>query len=290
MSELKSSSVTSMPGAKAEREIRKVEELPAEYGDVKIALLPRDPFWMFAYWEVNQQTRQELKNRYGDAEQILRVYDVTGIQFDGKNAHKYFDIVITEIANNWYINVPEVNRSWCVDLGLRLPDGSFITIVRSNIVNMPRYGVSPITDSQWAILQKEFERLLKLSGVEQIGKSSFDVAKLMRERWEEIVSISSAQMPFSPKGISSFRGQPEVAEVKPKGFWLKADTELIVYGTTETDAELTVAGEKVNLNSDGSFSLRFALPDGTKQIPIVATSSDKSISKQITFNVTRKTS
>ncbi|MDI6641090.1 MAG: DUF4912 domain-containing protein [Elusimicrobiota bacterium] len=283
-----SSSVTSRM-VKEKREVRRVEELPTEYGDVKIALLSRDPYWMFAYWEVNQATREELKRRYGDAEQCLRVYDVTGIEFNGKNAHKQFDITLTEDANNWYINVPEVNRSWCVEFGLRLSDGTFIPVVRSNVVNMPRYGVSPITDSQWAILQKEFERLLKLSGVEQIGKSSFDVAKLMRERWEEIVSISSAQMPFSPRGISSFRVQPEIAEVKPKEFWLKADTDLIVYGTTESDAELKVSGEKVNLNHDGSFSLRFALTDGEKEIPIEATSSDKKISKRITFDVTRKT-
>jgi len=291
--EIKSSSSGKIPGIKSEQTITKQENLPKEYGITKIVLLPRDPFWAFAYWELTETTKSELEERYGKdvydkSKYLLRVYDVTDIVFDGKNAHKYFDIEINPNVDNWYINVSEPNRNWCVDLGLLLPDGRFITIVRSNTVSMPRHGVSMITDEQWGVLKKEFERLLKLSGIEFIGKGSFDIAKLMRERWEEIVSISS--MRASPLGISSFRPMPEEKpEAKLKDFWLKADTELIVYGTTESDAKLTIDGEEVKLNPDGSFSLRFNLSDGVRDIHIVATSSDGKMTKTITFNVSRKT-
>jgi hypothetical protein len=263
--------------------------LPKNYGETKIVILPRDPIWFYAYWEVNQDTFNTLRGQLGEqkfnsSRWALRVYDVTGISFDGTNAHRYFDITVSPATDNWYVNVGEVNRSWCVDLGLITPDGTFVLIARSNIVAMPRQGVSPITDEQWGILQQEFERLLKLSGVERIGKSSFDIAKLMRERWEEIVSIS---LPTSPGGASSFRGVRE--EAKPKGFWLKADTELIVYGATEPDATLTVQGQPVALRPDGSFSLRFYLPDGEQSYPIEATSADGTMKKQITFVVARET-
>jgi len=263
--------------------------LPKSYGETKIVILPRDPIWFYAYWEVKQDTSNELRARLGDnkfnsSRWALRVYDVTGVTFNGINAHRHFDITVSPVADNWYVNVGEVNRSWCVDLGLITPEGEFILIARSNVVSMPRQGVSPVTDEQWAILQQEFERLLKLSGVEKIGKSSFDIAKLMRERWEEIVSIS---MPTSPGGASSWRGVSE--EAKPKGFWLKADTELIVYGATEPDAKLTVQGQSVALRPDGSFSLRFYLPDGEQEYPIEATSADGTMKKQITFVVVRET-
>jgi len=293
MSNKKSSSSMGVAGPKREVVVSIKEELPKSYGDTKIVLLPRDPFWAYAYWEINENTRKEIQKEYGSdifkkGKLILRVYDVTGLKFNGKNAHKYFDVTINEQADNWYINVPESNRWWCVDLGILLPDGKFVLIARSNIVKMPAFGVSPITDEQWGVLQKEFEKLLQLSGIEQIGKSSFDVVKLMRERWAEIVSISSAQMPFSPKGISSFRQQPvSIPSEKAKDFWLKADTELVVYGSTEKDANLTIAGEKVNISPDGSFSVRFNLPDGRKEIPIVAESKDKTMSKKITFDVIR---
>ena len=252
-------------------------------------MMPRDPYWAFTYWDISVNTKAKIKKQWGGdalSRLSLRVYDVTDIKFDGTNAHRFFNIPISEGSQNWYVNVPEANRNWCVDLGIVLKDGRFITIARSNVVIMPRHGVSRLTDAQWAILQKEFERMLNLSGVDKIGKSSFDVTKLMKERWEEIVSISSAQMPFSRRGISSLeRPLPKMK----KQFWLKADTEVIVYGATESDATLTIGDDIVPLKPDGSFSLRFALPDGVKKIPIKAVSKDSSMTKKITFKVARET-
>ncbi|MHB9154901.1 MAG: DUF4912 domain-containing protein [Endomicrobiales bacterium] len=282
-------SSSKIKGAPSAGESVKSIGLPKSYGDTKIAILPRDPMWMYAYWEISPEALNELRNKLGNekfnaSRWILRVYDVSGIQFNGSNAHRYFDVSVNYDTDNWYINVGEMNRAWCVDLGVFTPDGEFVVIARSNVLSMPRQGVSPVTDEQWAILQQEFERLLKLSGVEQIGKSSFDIAKLMRERWEEIVSIS---LPSSPGGASSWKGVKE--EAKPKAFWLKADTELIVYGATEPDARLTVQNHPVTLRPDGSFSLRFYLPDGSQEYPIEATSADGTMKKQITFVVKRET-
>ncbi len=266
-----------------------ITDLPTSYGDTKIVLLPRDPWWCFVYWEVGNDTLQEIKNLYGENLQyVLRVYDVTNVvNFDGKNANKYFDIFINLEAKNWYINLPEQNRSWCVDLGAKTPDGRFILISRSNIVVMPRFGVSTITDEQWAVIQHEFEKLLELSGVCFVGKSSFDIAKLMRERWEELISISQIPQIISSGFISSFayKGQ----QLGQKEFFLKADTELIVYGETTPDAKLYINGDEYKLGPDGRFSLRMHLQDGEKVIPIKAVSSDGKMERKIVFKVTKAT-
>lgn len=265
-----------------------ITDLPTNYGDTKIVLLPRDPWWCFTYWEIGEQTKQEIRNRYGENVQyVIRVYDVTNVEsFNGQNANKYFDINIVPQTNNWYINLPETNRSWCVDLGIKTSSGQFIVITRSNIVVMPRFGVSPLTDEQWGILQREFERLLELSGIQMIGKGSFDIAKLMRERWEELMAISQMPQFVSSGFVSSFAARRE--QVIPKEFYLKADTELIVYGETMPDAKLYINGDEFKLTPDGRFSLRMALPDGEKVIPIKAVSSDGTMEKQIVFVVTRK--
>jgi hypothetical protein len=62
-----------------------------------------------------------------------------------------------------------------------------------------------------------------------------------------------------------------------------------LYGATEKDARLTVKGEVVQLKPDGSFSLRFHLPDGTIELPIEAVSADGLDKKSIKINVNRKT-
>ena len=282
---------TSMPSSVVERKtevVPQVTDLPTSYGDTKIVLLPRDPWWCFAYWEIGEQTKQEIKSLYGEKiKYIIRVYDVTNVvNFDGRNANKYFDIEINLGINSWYINLQEANRSWCVDLGVITPDGRFVVITRSNIVIMPRFGVSALTDEQWAVLQREFERLLELSGVSMIGKGSFDIAKLMRERWEELLAISQMPQFISSGFISSFAKRE--LEQKQKEFYLKADTELIVYGETLPDAKLYINGDEFKLSPDGRFSLRMSLPDGEKVIPIKAVSSDGTMQKQIVFVVIRK--
>lgn len=272
--------------------------LPLDYGDTKITILPRDPICIFAYWSISDDYFNKLKQQYGetvfaDSKLVIRVYDTTDISFDGSNANRFFDIFVTPDSNSWYINVGEFNRAWCVDLGYLTKDGKFISVARSNKISMPRYGVSNVTDEQWALLQVEFEKLLKISGVNQIGMSSFDIARLMRERWEEIVSIS---LPGSHSHISSFKIHPSYTpensqsiESKEKGFWLRADTEIIINGATEPDAKLTLKKQPVKLAADGSFSVRFYLPDGEDKYTIEATSADGAMKKSITFEVKKNT-
>ncbi|MDD2523869.1 MAG: DUF4912 domain-containing protein [Endomicrobiia bacterium] len=283
--------------SKQEKTVNKAG-LPLDYGDTKITVLPRDPICLFAYWSISKQISEKIENQFGKnvfngSKLIIRVYDTTDISFDGNNANRYFDIFVTPDSDSWYINVGEFNRCWCVDIGYLTNDGKFIPVARSNKVDMPRYGVSNVTDEQWAMLQVEFEKLLKISGVNQIGMSSFDIAKLMRERWEEIVSIS---LPSSHTMTSSFKTHPKHQERiyshnkdSFKSFWLKADTEIIVYGATEPDAQLTLDGQKVKLSADGSFSLRFYLPNGDQNYSIEATSNDGTMKKSITFEIKKNT-
>ncbi|MGD0566575.1 MAG: Rho termination protein, partial [Candidatus Goldiibacteriota bacterium] len=73
------------------------------------------------------------------------------------------------------------------------------------------------------------------------------------------------------------------------GFFLVADTELILYGASERDALVKVKGEKINLKDDGSFSMRFHLPDGKMELPIEAVSSDGTEKRHIKITVERKT-
>ncbi|MCX7956487.1 MAG: DUF4912 domain-containing protein [Endomicrobia bacterium] len=267
-----------------------ITDLPAAYGDTKIFLLPRDPWWCFAYWEISEDKIRELRGSYGESIMLsLRIYDVTNVDnFVGVNANKFFDIDINNFQiKSWYINLPEINRHWCVDLGIKLPDGRFIAISRSNIVLMPRFGISQLTDEQWGVLQREFEKLLELSGVNMVGKGSFDIAKLMRERWEELMMISQIPNLVSSGFVSSF-ARPVQEEIQKKDFFLKADTELIVYGETMPNAKLYINGDEYKLSADGRFSLRMHLIDGEKVIPIKAISSDGTMQRQIVFVVTRR--
>jgi len=130
-------------------------EYPETYGESAISLMVRDPYWLFTYWEFGPDLRSELVARIGEeallrSRTVLRVYDVTGS--DPEHAEGHYDIDIAREARNWYINVPRVERDYCVDIGLIVPDGTFITIARSNTVSLPPVGPSEAVDEEWVAI------------------------------------------------------------------------------------------------------------------------------------------
>jgi hypothetical protein len=255
--------------------------LPGGYGDTKIVLMVRDPYWLYAYWEINSREADRLKTEIGEdvfvgSKLILRVYDITGVNFTGVNAHGFFDIEISSYIGNWYIQVGRPNRAFIVDIGYRTPDGRFILLARSNAVLTPRDQYSEEIDEEWMI--PDWDKMYALSGGFGIGRSSGEIKAMMKKRLEERMGsgwVSSISSPSRAVG-----GRP---------FWLMADAELIVYGATEPTAQLTVQGKPVKLRKDGTFSLRFALPDGVQEIPIEAVRDDGKEKKKIIPRVERRT-
>ena len=259
------------------------QELPAHYDRDLIVLLVRDPWWLYSYWEVKAATYQKLKNELGPlfdtAQQALRVYDVSFINFNGSNAHRYFDIALAHPASSWYIDTGSPGRSWCVDLGLKLSDGRFITIVRSNIVTTPLDGPSWVTDEEWMVPEDLFVKLY--TSAVGLGGSPVKIKK----PWAEVQKRAFASGGISSGAISPVKQKQE----RKRKFWLVVNTELIVYGATEPDAKVTVSAQPITLRPDGTFSLRFSLPDGKQVIPVEGTSADGIDTITITPIVTKET-
>jgi len=266
--------------------------LPGGYGSTEAVLLPRDPNWLFIYWEITDNSKAGICNKHGQdifqrARQVIRVYDISGADSIDPDGQKSFDIPVRVDAKSWYINVHESDRRYRCELGLVTPEGGFISIVRTNSVNLPAGRVSASTDAQWLSVTPDFDKLLQLSGVEYIGKGSGEVAKSLAQRWEMLRAAFSRASSWGAGSMSSQALQRrKPAENK---FWLVADCELILYGATAPDAFMTVAGRKVNLNPDGTFSMRFAFPDGWMNLPVKAFSKDETDSREIAIKVTRTT-
>ena len=162
------------------------DTLPHEYGGERMALLARDPYMALGYWELPQVRLEKEKAWFGwDSKLCIRVYDVTGIQFDGSNAAAYFDQEVYERVGSWYFDFGRPTHSFCADLGLMAPNGRFLTLVRSNRVTMPRDGVSDVLDEEWMLVDEEFMKLYgvpgSVSGVHG-GFSSPEAQEVLRQR------------------------------------------------------------------------------------------------------------
>jgi len=162
------------------------DTLPHEYGGERMALLARDPYMALGYWELPQVRLEKEKAWFGwDSKLCIRVYDVTGIQFDGSNAAAYFDQEVYERVGSWYFDFGRPTHSFCADLGLMAPNGRFLTLVRSNRVTMPRDGVSDVLDEEWMLVDEEFMKLYGVPGsVRGVhgGFSSPEAQEVLRQR------------------------------------------------------------------------------------------------------------
>jgi hypothetical protein len=276
-----------IPAARPARVRIKEPELPR--AEDRIVLLVRDPFWIHVYWDISAQTLREAKVALGDewdgVRTILRVYDVTGVEFDGGNAHSHFDIEVGGGATNWYINSQVPSRTYCVDIGLVSDSGRFVMLARSNRATTPRDLPSNSTeDEEYMVPDWEFDKIYALS-----GGFSFDSASGSIELKELIEKALGAEIGSGAPGSMGVASPVAGRAEKGRGFWFRVGTELIVYGATEPDAKVTVQGRPVELRPDGTFSLRFALPDGVQVIPAAAESADGIDTIKITSTVRKST-
>ncbi len=164
--------------------------LPKSYGVDRLVLLARDPNWLYAYWEITATRQEEFISSYGPSswastQPVLRVYDVTGIQFNGYNANSYTDIRVNDFADNWHIEVGAPDRSFCVDLGRMFPDGRFVTLLRSNVVTTPRASLSDRLDEEWMWIEGLYRSIARF----QFGVSSPLIA--------EELNIAAGKIPIN---------------------------------------------------------------------------------------------
>jgi len=134
--------------------------------------------------------------------------------------------------------------------------------------------------------------------VRRVWMGSLEITELIRRQYvNELASMAAAELielalgaPTSPTGaiggISSPVAKPGARE---KGFWFHVNAELIVYGATEPDATVSIGGRKIKLRPDGSFSYRFALPDGKYEMPVVAISADETDGRAAELKFSRGT-
>lgn len=128
--------------------------LPRGYGRDRIVLLPRDPWTVFAYWEITPDTRREALRFLGPegerAREVLRVYDVTFLTATGDPACLAFDVEPAPDAASAYVGVSRPSASYRVEIGWRTPANRFLPVARSNEVTLPPASPSGDAPVRWA--------------------------------------------------------------------------------------------------------------------------------------------
>ena len=136
--------------------------------------------------------------------------------------------------------------------------------------------------SRWTAEQERaLAQIINIDEVRRVWMGSLEITELIRRQLEQEISSQAAAAlargeQFGAAEISGVFSvsSPFGGEEKRKGFWCSVNAELIIYGATEPDATVTIGGRRIQLRRDGTFSFRFALPDGQYELPVQATSAD----------------
>ena len=250
----------------------------------RLVVMVRDPYWLHAYWELSRKSIERAKVALGQywhgARPVLRVCEVLRDGTTTSTRQPIRDVEIHGNVNNWYIDVYAPPKSYQLDIGYRTPGGRFFCLARSNVVSTPPASAGDAFDKNWADVAKDFERIFALSGGYSEPEANGDLKEVFQQQ---------LQRPIGDPASTQFgRGAAGMPADGP-GFKFQVDTELIVHGVTQPDARVTLRGEPVKIRSDGTFAVRFNLPDRRHVLPMVASSRDGAEQRTIVLAVDRNT-
>ena len=248
----------------------------------RLVVMVRDSFWLHAYWELSRQSVERARAAMGQhwhaARAVLRVWQVARDGTTSTARKLVRDVDVHGGVSNWYIDVYDPPKSYQLDIGYLAPEGKFLSLARSNIVSTPPAESANAVDGNWEEVAEDFDRIYAMSGGYMDDGDTSDLKELFEERLRRPMGSPMVTRYGLGAGSSDRRE-----------FSFQVDAELIVYGTADPDAHVTLKGEPVRLQPDGSFSMRFALPDRRQVLPVVASSSDGVEQRTIVLAVERNT-
>lgn len=262
--------------------VKPTPNLPSSYGKDRVVLMVRDPYWLHSYWEISDASHRRaeaaLDQDWYGVKMVLRVLDATHDE-----AHRHApELLVKEIeiqkhASNWYVEVSEA-KSYRVELGYRARNGRYFLLGKSNSVLTPKPGMSDSLDENWGDVKSKMDKIYAMSGGFDKNSSSDELRKLFEER---------LRRPMSSQFVTSL-GSGAFGS-KSRKFFFQLDAELIVYGATEPNAKVLIQNQPVQLRPDGTFTMRFSLPEGRQILPAVAYSADGVDERTIVLAVERNT-
>ena len=148
--------------------------LPKGYGDSRIVILPRDPQWAYAYWDISNEHKEELR-RQGGQQLALRLFDVTDLDLSIQSPHSVQEYGCDEMAREWYLPLPVSDREYLLEIGYRTWDGRWLKLARSESMRVPPVYPSDWVEDQFVTL--DWEEPLEAKTVLQLVPPSQKVAE-----------------------------------------------------------------------------------------------------------------
>jgi len=198
--------------------------IPDSYGIDRLVALVRDPVSIYCYWELSNGRLPDVRNARGQefidaCAWVLRLYRL--------NENTADEMEVDPSIGNWYFNVGRPGR-YQIEMGLLSPDGEWISLLFSRIVETPPNKPSDVIDDEWRLRPEDEEILnkaLRGSTADAAGRgtsgflgasrlmSSFSVVSSMG-----MVGSSASGKPVAGSWAFSFQGSSRAGSSGSGGF------------------------------------------------------------------------
>lgn len=240
-----------------------------------------DPFWIHATWCLRRKTVERAKIGMGQywysARPMLRINVLNDGDFGTGGRFQHLrDVLIHGHVNHWFIPVSDPPATFVVELGYFCPvQKKFYGLLKSNVVSTPQV------------------------------RSALRYEKSAEVAWMTVCNLQPAKLPaWSPKNHNLYKRWSEKAsktlaadsstlkveapEVTTEEFPLRVTTEMVLYGSTTPDSQVTMNSEWVAVQPDGTFMMRIEVPEHGHQT-ITINSVNHKENRQMVLTVSRTT-
>ncbi|MBD8069146.1 DUF4912 domain-containing protein [Bacillus sp. PS06] len=107
-----------------------------------LKLMIKNPHCLYAYWELNEMTRQLVEQHFGcDWEALpksVKIFDLTSYDHNSRNGLSSLTMNVPESQRYMFIPNVQPNHNYVVELGISINEDSFFTMIRSNEISTPQ--------------------------------------------------------------------------------------------------------------------------------------------------------
>jgi hypothetical protein len=164
---------------------------PERYDIDIIRAMVQDPFRIFVYWEISEQSIKTL-DQYFSAEEVAAFQITLKLVDIGGPEQASFDV--DRQGSHWMMVMPD--REYEFEIGVRSSERGYISLMRSNRVRTPNKTISPVAPSEagYRSSPQVFTEVMEASGFTADHAS-----------YQSVTSASSMVLCGTGRGILSNR-------------------------------------------------------------------------------------
>ncbi len=214
-------------------------------------------YWVQLAWELSSKTlsraESALSSEWLRSTPILRTFELLADQNDSDRLNRTRDIEIFGDSDSWFLQIEKPGSRYQFVLGYLAPSGRFFSLAKSGIVQTPKPGAQGSLERA-AIPQTHNQTRHKEY---RVGDSNvWRIGEFNTQKSDPLKLAYGTQKSAQDRDFGEYR--------------FRLDAEVTIHGISQPGSSLSVHGEPVQLREDGSFSVKYSLPNGRHVIPFVS--------------------